>query len=317
MRKVVYATGSRADYGIVRRCLSLLEGDAGVDLSLWVTGALLDRRYGRQAGLIEDGGFRIGAEVPLLLDTTSNRLVLHAMAYALDGFARCVDEGRPGLLIILGDRYEILLAALAAAMQRAPLLHLHGGEATYASYDEFIRHPITEMARWHFAATEEYRRRVIQLGEGPSRVFCLGSLGAENCLAVDEGAVSPEVRQPPRRGYFFVLFHPETISDADPADQAREVFTATSRFPGVRFVFFGCNADTHADEIRRVIREHVEADPVLLFFENLRTNDYHWLVKKSVALVGNSSSGLIEAPSRGVRTVNIGHRQDGASGVGA
>lgn len=311
MRRIVYATGSRADYGIVRRYLALLGNDPGVNLSLWVTGALLDGRYGHQVDLIREDGFRIGAEIPLPLDTSSDRSVLHAMARALDGFARCVDEERPDLLVVLGDRYEILPAALAAAMQRVPVLHLHGGEATYANYDEFIRHSITKMARWHFTATEEYRRRVIQLGEDPSRVFCLGALGAENCLEVDEEAVSPEVRELPRRGYFVVLFHPETISGADPADQAREVLAAASRFPGVRFVFLGSNADSHADEVRRLVRERADEDASSLYFESLRTNDYHWLVRNSIALVGNSSSGLIEAPSLGARTVNIGHRQDG------
>ena len=311
MRRAAYVAGSRADYGIVRRYLSLLAGQDGVDLSVWATGALLDDAYGRQVSLVEDDGFRIGAEVPIGLDASSDRAVLHSMARALDGFADAVADEAPDLVIVLGDRYEVLPAALSAAMQRVPVLHIHGGEATYANYDEFIRHSITKMARWHFTATEEYRRRVVQLGESPDRVFCLGALGAENCLDIDEGSVREDVRSLPPKGYFVVLFHPETISGASASEQAGELLSAIGRFPDERFVFLGSNDDTHSDEVREAVRAFVSGSPRALYFENLRTNDYHYLVRNSVCLVGNSSSGLIEAPSLGVRTVNVGHRQDG------
>lgn len=310
-KRVSYVTGSRADYGIVRRYLHLLDGEPGVGLSMLVTGALLDDAYGHQVDLIVQDGFRIGAEVPIPIETTAATGALHAMARALDGFADCLAQKRPDLLVMLGDRYEVLPAAIAAAMQRIPILHIHGGEATYANYDEFIRHSITKMSTWHFTAAQEYRRRVIQLGESPDRVFCLGSLGAENALLSDEGSASEEVRALPDKGYFVVLFHPETISGADAVSQLGQILSAARRFPEAGLVFLGSNADTGSGALRAAVRDFVDTTPRARYFENLSTNDYHCLLRHAVALVGNSSSGLIEAPSLGARTVNVGHRQDG------
>lgn len=309
--KVAFATGSRADYGIVRRYLALLEADSSVDLSILVTGALLDESFGSQVSLIEDDGFRIGARIPLPIDTSDDTAVTRCMAVALEGFAGCFAERRPDLLIVLGDRYEMLSVAIAAAMQRIPILHIHGGEATFANYDEFIRHSITKMSLYHFTATEEYRRRVIQLGEAPERVFNLGALGAENCLFIDERDVPDEVRDLPERGYFTVLFHPETLSGVDVRSQIAEVLSACESFPKERFVLLGSNADTHSGEVRDAVFRFVSSHLNARYFENLRTSAYHYLIKRSICLVGNSSSGLIEAPSLGAWTVNIGDRQAG------
>lgn len=309
--KVAFATGSRADYGIVRRYLALLEADPSVDLSILVTGALLDESFGSQVSLVEDDGFTIGARIPLPIDTSNDAAVTRCMAAALEGFAGCFAEQRPDLLMVLGDRYEMLSVAIAAAMQRIPILHIHGGEATFANYDEFIRHSITKMSLYHFTATEEYRRRVIQLGEAPERVFDLGALGAENCLFIDERDVPSEVRDLPERGYFTVLFHPETLSGVDVCSQIEEVLSACESFSEERFVFLGSNADTHSCEVREAVLRFVGSHPNARYFENLKTSAYHYLVKHSICLVGNSSSGLIEAPSLGAWTVNIGDRQAG------
>ena len=309
--KVAYATGSRADYGIVRRYLSLLNAEPGVDLSVLATGSMLDRRYGAPVSLVEEDGLRVGARVPLPLGDSSSVGTARAMAVALDGFAALFAADRPDLLIVLGDRYEMLSVATAAAMQAIPILHIHGGEATFGNYDEFIRHSITKMSRFHFTATEEYRRRVVQLGEDPSTVFNLGALGAENCVLDAERGSSEGLVPPSPDGYFVVLFHPETLSGADPASQVRELLAAADRFPGCGFAFIGANADTRSETLRAVVKEYVRAHASASYHENLRPEDYHALVRGAAALVGNSSSGIIEAPSLGTRTVNIGHRQDG------
>ena len=178
MKKIAFVTGSRADYGIMRRYLNLLNNDEDINLKILVTGALLSETYGNQVELIYQDGFDIAAEIKVNLDSSSNRSVLHTMAETLDGFAEHFSKNKYDLLIILGDRYEMLSVATAAAMHRIPILHIHGGEATYGNYDEFIRHAITKMSLYHFTATEEYRRRVIQLGEDPNKVFYLGALGA-------------------------------------------------------------------------------------------------------------------------------------------
>lgn len=311
VRKVIYATGSRADYGIVRRYLSYLNSDSSVRLSLAVTGALLDPHYGSQVSLIEEDGFRVSARVTLPLDVSSNVGIARAMAVALDGFAELFANDRPDLLVVLGDRYEMLSVATAAAMQSIPILHIHGGEATYGNYDEFIRHSITKMSRFHFTATEEYRRRVIQLGEDPATVFNLGALGAENCLEIDMSKVPAAVCALPERRYLVVLFHPETLTKALPGKQAIEVLAACDAFPEMPVVLIGSNADTHADEVRAVMRSYSSSHARAVYFENLSPDAYHYLVMHSACLVGNSSSGLIEAPSLGAYTVNIGNRQAG------
>lgn len=310
VRRVSFAASSRADYGIVRRWLRMLDDDPTVEVTVIATGALLDARWGAQVSLVREDGFRV-EEVPIPVDTSSNRAVLHAMAAGLDGFADLFSRARPDLLIVLGDRYEMLSAATAAAMERIPILHVHGGEATFGNYDEFIRHAVTKMSLYHFTATEEYRRRVVQLGEDPSRVWCLGALGAENCL-IDNGEVRESwVTEFPRRNYLVVLFHPETLTGSSPEAQVSGLEAALDRFPSVPVVVIGSNADTGADTVRASLRAWASKRPCARYVENLHPADYHALVRGAAALVGNSSSGLIEAPSLGTLTVNVGHRQDG------
>lgn len=307
--KIAYATGSRADYGIVRRYLSLL--NESTDFSILVTGSHLEDKFGKSVKNIESDGFKIGFQAPLHIDNSTTAGVIHSMSVALDSFGKHFEENKYDLLIILGDRYEMMAVAIAAAMQRIPILHLHGGEATYGNYDEFIRHSITKMSTYHFASTETYRRRIIQLGEEPNRVFNMGALGAENCQKIDENNVDNRVKNLPNKSYFVVVFHPETLTAVSLRGQIQEVLKAIDAYPDHEFVFMGTNADTGSDVIRETWLTYVEGNSKVHYFENLNNDSYLYMVKHSVALVGNSSSGIIEAPSLGVCTVNIGHRQDG------
>lgn len=309
--KIAFVTGSRADYGIMRRYLYLLNQDESIQFSILVTGALLDERYGRQVSLVKKDGFFIEKEFPVIINSSSNAAVLHNMAETLDMFGKYFESHHYDLLIILGDRYEMLSVAVAAAMQRICILHIHGGEATYANYDEFIRHAITKMSRFHFTATEIYRRRVIQLGEAPDHVFNLGALGAENCLFIDERNVPDTIKALPDRKYFVILFHPETLTNASTYTQISELLDAVSLYPDYAFIFLGANADTHSDIIRQNVHDFVNKHKNCVYFENLHTDAYHYLLKHSICLIGNSSSGIIEAPSLGIYTINIGKRQDG------
>ena len=311
MFKVAYATGSRADYGIVRKYLKLLDKDNEIDLKILVTGALLDKRYGHQVDLITEDGFEIGFEADIDLDPSSTGKILHSMSLCLDAFAAHFESVRYDLLIILGDRYEMLPVAISASMLRIPILHIHGGEATYANYDEFIRHSITKMSLFHFTSTEEYRKRVIQLGEAPDRVFYLGALGAENCMEICEENVPEEIKKLQKKKYFVVLFHPETLSEDSEEKQMNNLLGAISENNDYQYVFIGSNADTNSNIIRQRIHEHIIRNKNAVYFENLHSDAYHYLVKNSICLIGNSSSGIIEAPSLGVFTINIGHRQDG------
>ena len=308
---VAFATGSRADYGIMKNFLKLLDQDSEIELKILTTGALLDDEYGHQVDLIYQDGFHVDIEVKTNIDTRSDVSIIHMMSEIQENFADYFAQTKLDLLMLLGDRYEMLSVAIAAAMQKIPILHVHGGEATFANYDEFIRHSITKMSLYHYTATDEYRKRVIQLGEQPERVFYLGALGAENCLEIDLKNVPDSVSNLQERQYFVVLFHPETLTAENPLVQIEQVLAAVEEHREYQYVFLGTNADTHSDIIRKRVKEFVESKKNAVYFENLHTDAYHYLLKHSIALVGNSSSGIIEAPSLGIYTINIGNRQDG------
>lgn len=308
---VAFATGSRADYGIMKNFLKLLDQDSEIELKILTTGALLEDEYGHQVDLIYQDGFHVDIEVKTNIDTRSDVSIIHMMSEIQENFADYFAQTKLDLLMLLGDRYEMLSVAIAAAMQKIPILHVHGGEATFANYDEFIRHSITKMSLYHYTATDEYRKRVIQLGEQPERVFYLGALGAENCLEIDLKNVPDSVTNLQERQYFVVLFHPETLTAENPLVQIEQVLAAVEEHREYQYVFLGTNADTHSDIIRKRVKEFVESKKNAVYFENLHTDAYHYLLKHSIALVGNSSSGIIEAPSLGIYTINIGNRQDG------
>lgn len=310
--RIAYATGSRADYGIVRRYLSALQQDGEIALSLLVTGSHLERKYGYTVDAIRADGFDVALEVPLDLTSTDNVQVLDGMGRVMSAFGRHFERERYDLVILLGDRYEMMGVAIAAAMQRLPVLHLHGGEVTAGNYDEFIRHSISKMSSFHFTSTEEYRRRVIQLGEAPDRVFYMGALGAENCAFIDEARVEEAVKALPHKQYLVVAFHPETLTGADPLAQVRAVLEGLAEVQErYGLVFIGTNADTGSDAIREAVRAYVEAHPRAGYFESLDSDSYMYLLRHALCLVGNSSSGIIEAPSLSVYTVDVGDRQRG------
>ena len=307
--KVAFATGSRADYGIVRNYISKLNTDPDIDFSILATGALLSENYGSAINLIEDDGFKIDFRNKIEQRVSEIDDTVSIMSKVLSDFSSFFSAHKYDLVIILGDRYEIYSVAIAAAMHRLPILHLHGGEITLANYDEFIRHSITKMAQFHITSTEEYRRRVIQLGENPNRVFNLGALGAENCHSINLDNVPLELRD--IKNSFTVLFHPETLNKITPAKQIEEVLLALKKYSeNYKFVFIGSNADTHSDQIMSRINNFCNENGCM-FYENLHPDAYHYLVKKSYALIGNSSSGIIEVPSLGSFTINIGDRQTG------
>ncbi len=308
-KKIIYITGSRADYGIVRRYLKLLNDDRTIDLSIIATGALLSNEYGHQVDLIKKDGFKIDTEIEIPLNSKKVSDTIKTMSVALDRAGEWFENNKYDLVILLGDRFEIMSFAIAAAMQKLPILHLHGGEATYANYDEFIRHAITKMSLYHFASCEEYAKRIIQLGENPNNVFNLGALGAENCMFIEENNVPSNIKG--LENYFTVLFHPETLTNVNQLEQVNNLLSAIDEFKKYNFIFLGTNADTYSDVIRNRIKDYVKNNSNTKYIENLPTAGYHYLLKNSICLIGNSSSGIIEAPSLGVYTVNIGDRQKG------
>jgi UDP-N-acetylglucosamine 2-epimerase (non-hydrolysing) len=308
MKKVGYVTGSRAEYGIMRRYLQELNQHKDIDFGLLVTGTHLEKEYGYTVDDIKNDNIEINCEIPIGINTTGNAGILNSMSICLREFGKYFTENKYDLLIILGDRYEMLMVATAAAMNMIPILHLHGGEITLGNYDEFIRHSITKMSKYHFTSTDEYRKRVIQLGENPDNVYYLGALGAENAL---QNIRNNDVQFKNEKKYMVILFHPETATNIDENLEINELLAALNCFKDeYNLKFIGNNADTNADIIKKRIITYCNENDCE-YFVNLKNKDFHHLLYKASCFIGNSSSGIIEAPSLGVFTVNIGDRQKG------
>lgn len=312
MKNIAYITGSRAEYGIVKRLLKKLEQDPEINFSLVVTAMHLDPQYGNTVTVIEQDGFDITARISLTLNSENNQTIIHSMAECLDRFGQHFQHHKYDAVIVLGDRYEMLAVATAAAMHNLPLIHLHGGEQTLGNYDEFIRHCITKMSKLHLTSTEEYRQRVIQMGELPENVVNTGSLGAENSLDLVLPTKAELVEQlgVPNTPYL-VVFHPETLTDVPVLDQIDALLNAFEQFKNkYQFVFIGSNSDTNSEQIYARFKAYTDENQ-FKFFTSVKPEEYLALIRYSQGLIGNSSSGLIEAPSCGVGTINIGNRQQG------
>ncbi|EAS9682359.1 UDP-N-acetylglucosamine 2-epimerase (hydrolyzing), partial [Salmonella enterica] len=312
-KKVLYVTGSRAEYGIMKRLLKSLKDDQDIELSIIATGMHCDPKYGYTYKTIEQDGFSIVKLIDLKLENKTNADILKSMSICQEIFGDHFQEHKYDAVIILGDRYEIFSVAVAAAMYNLPIIHLHGGEKTLGNYDEFIRHSITKMSRLHLVSTDEYRKRVIQLGEEPNFVFNVGALGAENSFLLElPGKLELEKKIGKlERKYFVVVFHPETLSTVPVNEQYFELLEALNDFSQeYDYIFIGSNADTGSEKIKKMTldfcREHD-----CRYIVSMRTEEYLALVKYSCGLIGNSSSGLIEVPSLKVPTINIGDRQKG------
>lgn len=307
MYKVGYATGSRAEYGIVIRYLLELNKNESIDLGLLVTGTHLEKKFGYTINEIKNDGIKIDCEIPIEINATDNVHIINSMAICLRDFGKYLNENKYDLLIILGDRYEMLSVATAAAMNTIPILHLHGGEITLGNYDEFIRHSITKMSKYHFTSTESYRRRVIQLGEKPDNVYYLGALGPENAI----NNTNQDLKYKDEKKYMVILFHPETVTNIDESQQISILLEALSELKTeYKLKFIGNNSDTNADVIKKKILDFCE-DNECEYIVNLVNTEFHTLLHNATCFIGNSSSGIIEAPSLGVYSVNIGDRQKG------
>lgn len=313
MKKILYVTGSRAEYGIMKRLLLKLNQDSEIDLKIVATAMQVDKRYGETYKVIEEDGLKIDRLIDIQLDNSNNKKILHSMAICLNEFAKYLYENKFNAIMLLGDRYEILSVAIAAAMQNIPIIHLHGGEITLGNYDEFIRHSITKMSKLHLVSTDEYKKRVIQLGENPNSVHNIGSLGAENSLTLPLFSYENLLDrfQLENREYFVVLFHPETLTENSIENQMINLLEAVDKFKDeYNFVFIGSNSDTGSNIIYELVKEYTNKNS-FNFLISVKPEEYLSLVKYSKGLIGNSSSGLIEVPSLKVPTINIGDRQRG------
>lgn len=311
MKKLLYVTGSRAEYGIMKRLLKKLDNDLEIKLEIIVTGMHLLKEYGETYKEVEKD-FKI-KKVDIEIENKDNYDILHSMSVSIEKFAKLFQVNTYDALMLLGDRYEILPVAIVAAINNIPVIHIHGGEKTLGNYDEFIRHSITKMSRLHLVATEEYKNRVIQLGEEPEMVKNIGSLGVNNVLELPLFSKEELERNigKLKKPYYVILFHPETLTEISLEEQAKNLIKALNEFKeNYDFVFIGNNSDTGSSSIQNIFDTFILENKFYLF-KSLTTIQYLSLLKYSKGLIGNSSSGIIEAPSLKVPTINIGNRQLG------
>ena len=313
-RRVMVVTGSRAEYGLLHRLLREIDESSLLGLQLVATGSHLSERHGRTVTEIESDGFPIAAIVDMELDGDRPADLTRAMGRALIGFADVLARLKPDIMVLLGDRYEVLAAAEAAMLARIPIAHIHGGEASEGQIDVAIRHALTRMAHYHFVAADPYRSRVIQMGEQPSNAFNVGAPGLDAILepppmSFDEAMAS--VGFQPRRPVLLVTYHPVTLQRGA-AEDARALLRALDEFPEASIIFTGTNADTDGDEIAHLVDAYVERHgDRCMQISSFGHARYVSVLRGADVVVGNSSSGIIEAPAVGTPTVNIGARQRG------
>lgn len=314
MRKICFVTGTRAEYGLLSRLMRLVKEDKDLRLQVIATNMHLMPEYGETYKEIEKDGFTIDKKVYMHKPSDDAHGIISSMAEEMQGMNDALSELKPDILVLLGDRYEILVAAQVALIHRIPIAHIHGGEVTEGAFDDAIRHSVTKMSSLHFTSCEEYRHRVIQMGEQPSRVFDVGSLGVENIKAVplmtkDELEASLDFKIDTQT--ILVTYHPVTLG-GNPAKDIREFLDALDQFKDLKVIFTMPNSDTGRDAIALAVENYVEKHSNRAkVYTSLGLRRYLSTLQFVKATVGNSSSGIIEVPSFGIPTLNIGDRQKG------
>lgn len=313
-RKVCVVTGTRAEYGLLYWLLKEIEADKELQLQVIVTGMHLSPEFGLTYKEIEKE-FKINKKIEMLLSSDTSVGISKSMGLAQISFSEAYEELQPDMVVVLGDRYEIFSATSAAMIARIPIAHIHGGEKTEGAFDESIRHSITKMSHLHFTATNEYKNRVIQLGEDPSRVFNVGGMGIENIKRLEllnkkEFEKSIEFKLNSKN--ILVTFHPVTLENSTAKEQFQQLLDAIDELEDTNIIFTKANSDTDGRVINQMIDEYVTKNShKSIVFTSLGQLRYLSALQYVDAVVGNSSSGLAEAPSFKIGTINIGDRQKG------
>ena len=314
MKKICVITGSRAEYGLLRWVMQGIKDDAALRLQIIATGMHLSRDFGLTYREIEKDGFRIDRKVKMLtgLDTTVG--IAKSMGKGLIGFADALNELKPDLIIVLGDRFDIFSAVAAALVACIPVAHLHGGELTEGAFDDAIRHSITKMSHLHFVATDEYRRRVIQLGEQPQRVFTVGGLGVDNISRLKllkREELEAVLNFKLGKKNLLITFHPVTLEKDAGVKQMGELLKALGKTKDTQLIFTLPNADTNSRKLIKMVKQFAAQHPNAHTYTSLGQLRYLSCIANVDGVVGNSSSGLAEVPSFKKGTINIGDRQGG------
>lgn len=320
-RKIALFTGTRAEYGLLYWLMKDLQANDQFELQVIVSGMHLSPEFGETWREIEQDGFHIDAKVEMLLSSNTPVGVVKSMGIGTLGFADALDRLQPDMVVVLGDRFEALAFVQAALIMQIPIAHLHGGEITEGAYDDAIRHAISKMANLHFVAAESYRRRVIQMGESPDRVFNVGAIGLDHLrrspkMSLAELAESLDF--PLRLPYLLVTYHPVTAEEENPEQSFMALLGALDAFPEHQIILTYPNADNGGRAIIPLLEAYAQRHPErVLAIPSLGFRRYLSAVSMASAVVGNSSSGIIEVPAFGVPTVNIGVRQRGRLAAGS
>jgi UDP-hydrolysing UDP-N-acetyl-D-glucosamine 2-epimerase len=314
-RKICVVTGTRAEYGLLYWLMKEIQDDPDLELQLVVTGMHLSPEFGLTYRTIEQDGFPIHEKVEMLLSSDTPVGIATSIGLGTIGFANAFERLKPDILVLLGDRFEILAAAQAAMVARIPIAHLHGGETTEGVIDESIRHAVTKMSHLHFVSTEVYRRRVIQLGEDPARVITVGAIGLDNIRKMtflDREELEKSIGFSLGKQAFLITFHPVTLEKQGPKKAMTELLHALEYFPDAKLIFTKPNADTDGRIISQMIDDFVHKDPKrAICFTSMGQLLYLSAIKHVDVVIGNSSSGILEVPYFKKPTVNIGARQRG------
>jgi GDP/UDP-N,N'-diacetylbacillosamine 2-epimerase (hydrolysing) len=313
-RKICVITGTRAEYGLLRRVMQGIKSEPELTLQIIATGTHVSPEFGLTYREIEQDGFQIDRKVEMLLSSDTPVGIAKSMGLGVIGFADALEELKPDLLVVLGDRFEIFAAVSAALVARIPVAHLHGGEVTEGAYDEAFRHSITKMSHLHFVAAEEYRKRVIQLGESPDRVFLVGGLGIDaisDLELMDRQALEAALDFKFLRKNLLVTFHPATLETGTAADQMAELLAVLSELHDTGLIFTLPNADTGGRALRHMVEDFVGRHPNARAYASLGQLRYLSCIAHVDGVLGNSSSGLLEVPAFKKGTINIGDRQRG------
>jgi UDP-hydrolysing UDP-N-acetyl-D-glucosamine 2-epimerase len=313
-RRICVITGSRADYGHLAPVMQAIAADPALRLQVIVCGAHLDRRFGDTWKTIKADGFVIDAKVQAPLDDDSNLATAAVTGATVTGVARELDRLKPDIVVLLGDRYEILAAGVAALLMKVPIAHIHGGEVTEGAFDDAMRHALSKMASLHFAAAAPYKARLVQMGEDPERVIVTGAPGLDDVDTIkpaDDAALAA-LGLTPAEPLLLVTYHPVTLEGDSGKTALDHLLAAVAVYTDAAMVFTGVNSDPGHAVLKDTIAAFVAKDPKhRIAVDSLGRQRYLAVMKRAAAVIGNSSSGLIEAPALGVPTINVGDRQKG------
>lgn len=312
--KIGVVTGTRAEYGLLKPLIDKIFRHSNLELCLIVTGMHLEPRFGNTYLEIETDGYPIAYHIPMKLCSDEENSIVNSMGIELTGFGNVLKDAKLDMMIVLGDRFEAFIAAVAATIFRIPIAHVHGGDVTEGLIDEALRHSITKMSSVHFPATEVAAKRIIQMGEQPSRVYNVGALGVENiknCKLYNRIQLSERFGQLFLEKYVMVTYHPVTLESNTAGQQFKNLLKVFDLNNDLNYIFTYANADPNGNVINVLIDEYVSSHKNAVVFKSMGQIGYLSSLQFCEMVIGNSSSGIVEAPSLGIPTVNIGDRQKG------